>query len=97
MVDLYVYYKVPVQHGDRLLPLVRQLQAELAGRTGIKAGLKRRPEATGDMATWMEVYEGADPALAAQLQAATDSINALIAGPRRCEVFVDLDDAPPCA
>lgn len=97
MADLYVYYKVPVQHGERLLPQVRQMQADWASRLGIHGRLQRRPEATDGVETWMEVYPGADPGLAALLGAGTESIHAFLAGPRRCEVFVDFDDTPPCA
>ena len=92
MIDLYVYYKVRSEDGARLAPLVRALQARLA--PGL-AQLKCRPGATDGVQTWMEVYPGVSEAFAAELEAAAREagIAALLAGPRRAEVFVEL---APC-
>jgi hypothetical protein len=54
------------------------------------------------MQTWMEVYPGVDAAFQARLDeaAAQAGLSALIAGPRRAEVFIDLPpnmEAGPCA
>jgi len=92
MIDLYVYYKVRDADADALAPRVRVLQAGIAARHGVQGQLKRRPEARDGVQTWMEVYPavGADfEALLAQA-AATAGFDALLAGPRHSETFVDL-------
>ena len=93
MIDLYVYYKVRDEDAARLEPLVRGLQAGL-GAGG--AQLKRRPGSRDGLQTWMEVYPEVGEAFAAALEAAAldAGVGALIAGPRRAEVFVELT---PCA
>lgn len=93
MIALYVYYKVRTGDAARLEPLVRALQAR-AGCSG--AQLKRRPGSSDGLQTWMEVYPDVSEAFAAVLEAAAleAGLGALIAGPRRAEVFVELT---PCA
>ena len=93
MIDLYVYYKVRIEDAARLEPLARRLQAQL---TPAGSQLKRRPGSRDGLETWMEVYPGVTEAFAADLeQAANDAgLDALIVGPRRVEVFVELT---PCA
>jgi hypothetical protein len=105
MMDLYVYYKVREQDAAALAPRVRAMQAALA-REGaavqpdaqLSFQLKRRPETKDGMQTWMEVYPGVGQAFQAQLDAAAAQAGLadLIAGPRRAEVFVDLEPQP-CA
>jgi len=100
MMDLYVYYKVRELDAAALAPRVRAMQAALAASHGVAKQLKRRPEARDGMQTWMEVYPGVPDAFADALErAATQAgVDALIAGPRRAEVFVDLTPEPtPCA
>jgi len=96
MIDLYVYYKVREQDSAALEPRVRALQAALAARHGVAPQLKRRPETRDGLQTWMEVYPSAGDAFGAALDAAARDagLDALIAGPRRAEVFMDLT---PCA
>jgi len=107
MRDLYVYYKVRESDAAALAPRVRAMQAGLV-REGVRnqAGfqLKRRPESKDGMQTWMEVYPGVGEAFHARLDdaAAQAGLSALIAGPRRAEVFVDLPavldgESAPCA
>jgi hypothetical protein len=95
MVDLYVYYKLQAADAPALAPRVRALQARLADDTGVRPQLKRRPGAADGLQTWMEVYPAVDAEFTARLAAAADAagIGALLAGPRRTEVFEDL----PCA
>jgi hypothetical protein len=98
MIDLYVYYKVREADASALAPRVRAMQAAL----GIATQLMRRPESKDGMQTWMEVYPGVDAAFQARLDeaAAQAGLSALIAGPRRAEVFIDLPpnmEAGPCA
>ena len=92
MIDLYVYYKVREGDAAVLAPRVRALQASF----GAPAQLKRRPEASAGLQTWMEVYPGVDDAFPARLDAAARDagLDALIEGPRRAEIFTDL---PTCA
>ena len=92
MIDLYVYYKVREADTAALAPRVRALQAHL----GVQAQLKRRPDASSGLQTWMEVYPGVDDGFPARLDAAAldAGFEGLIDGPRRAEIFTDL---PPCA
>ncbi|MGJ7917180.1 DUF4936 family protein [Massilia sp. LXY-6] len=100
MMDLYVYYKVREQDAAALAPRVRAMQAALAASHGLAFQLKRRPETREGMQTWMEVYPGTPDAFANELDraAAHAGLDALIAGPRRTEVFLDLTpESTPCA
>jgi Domain of unknown function (DUF4936) len=100
MIDLYVYYKVREPDAAALAPRVRAMQAELAASHGLAVQLKRRPDSRDGMQTWMEVYPGAADAFADDLARAASraGLDALTAGPRRAEVFVDLTPEPkPCA
>ncbi|WP_296949646.1 DUF4936 family protein [uncultured Massilia sp.] len=94
--DLYVYYKVRAGAAAALAPRVRALQAALAGDHGVACQLKRRPETRDGLQTWMEIYPDVDDDFAAALDAAAAraDLAALIEGPRRAEVFMDLI---PCA
>lgn len=96
MVDLYVYYKVRSEDAARLAPLVHAMARRLEQDAGVSAQLKRRPEDKDGLQTWMEVYPGVTNAFDAVLaQAVLDAgIDALLAGPRRLEIFTDL---LPCA
>jgi hypothetical protein len=96
MVDLYIYYQVRNEHAARLEPLVRSMQAGFALSHGVQAQLKRRPETTNGLQTWMEVYPATDEAFVTLLEAAGSgaAIAALIEGRRHTEIFTDL---PPCA
>jgi predicted kinase len=100
MIDLYVYYKVRELDAAALAPRVRAMQAALASSHGVSVQLKRRPESKDGLQTWMEVYPGAPDKFAEVLaQAALDAgLDALPDGPRRTEVFVDLNpELSPCA
>jgi hypothetical protein len=92
MIDLYVYYKVPVEHAMKLEPLVRALQAGMAASHAVTPQLKRRPDARDGVQTWMEVYPAVSDSFAGALaQAERDAgLAGLIAGPRHAEVFMDL-------
>jgi hypothetical protein len=105
MIDLYVYYKVRAQDAAAIAPRVRALQAALADGHRGAAQLKRRPDVQPDVTvdaqgdavqTWMEVYPGVADTFPSELAAAAANagIDALLAGPRRAEIFVDLT---PCA
>jgi hypothetical protein len=97
MIDLYVYYKVRESDAAALAPRVRAMQAALATRHGVAVQLKRRPGAAEGLQTWMEVYPQAGDDFAGELEAAAAQagLGALLAGPRRAEIFTDL--SLPCA
>ena len=98
MIDLYVYYKVRALDAAALAPRVRAMQAALAAEHGVSVQLKRRPQAGDGLQTWMEVYPAVPEAFAAALEqaAASAGLDALTQGPRRAEVFIDLEQTP-CA
>ena len=100
MIDLYVYYKVREPEAAALAPRVRAMQAALAARHGAVHQLKRRPDDKDGLQTWMEVYPGVPESFPAALaQAARDAgLDPLPDGPRRTELFVDLNpELSPCA
>jgi len=104
MIDLYVYYKVRTLDAAALAPRVRAMQAALAVSQRVSVQLKCRPETRDGLQTWMEVYPGVPEAFAGLLEgaAAAAGLDALVQGPRRAEVFVDLMPDPsleqtPCA
>lgn len=100
MIDLYVYYKVREADAAALVPRVRAMQAALAASHGVAVQLKRRPDSKDGLQTWMEVYPGAADTFADTVDgaAAGAGLGALISGPRRTEVFVDLTpELNPCA
>jgi hypothetical protein len=96
MFDLYVYYKVRDEDADRLAPQVQAMQARLARSHGVAGQLKRRPQATDGLQTWMEIYPATDAAFGAALAfaAGESGLGAGIHGERRTEIFTDLT---PCA
>jgi hypothetical protein len=96
MIDLYVYYKVRELDAATLAPRVHAMQHALAAAHGIAVQLKRRPEVREGLVTWMEVYPAVPDSFAALVDAAARNagLDALTAGPRRVEVFMDL---VPCA
>ena len=91
--ELYIYYRVRAEDEDRFHPRMLGMQRQLAGRTGVRAGLKLRPEDRDGLHTWMEVYaglpEGFDAALSEAL--AASGAAGLIVGERRTELFMDMN------
>jgi hypothetical protein len=98
MIDLYVYYKVRTLDAAALAPRVRAMQAALAASHGVSVQLKCRPQAADGLQTWMEVYPGVPESFAGALEqaAAAAGLETLMQGPRRAEIFVDLEPVP-CA
>ncbi len=89
---LYVYYKVqPLQHAA-LVPRVRQFQAGLMARhPGLQTELMQRPEVSGGVETWMEIYRmasGLTPELISTIDQA--ALAAALPAPRHTERFVPL-------
>jgi hypothetical protein len=94
MTDIYVYYRVRSELSERMLPHVRAMQAQLSERFGIVFALKRRPEESDGLQTWMEVYESAPQDFLQALEQAAIDAHLPISGERHVELFVDL---PLCA
>ncbi len=92
MADLYIYYRVPDEHADRLAPRVQAMQASLAASLGVAGQLKRRPGSADGQQTWMEIYPATGPEFHAALTAAVHqgALSEFIAGKRHTEVFTDI-------
>ena len=93
MADLYIYYRVPEQHAAQLAPRVHAMQSRLLAATGVAGQLKRRPEASDGMQTWMEIYLATGPSFDAALADALEQAAVLeqIDGKRHTEVFMDVE------
>lgn len=96
MADFYVYYTLARQQEPALLALVPPMQARLAAEHGITTQLKRRPEASDGLHTWMEVYAAAPDNFAELLSDAVERAGFadLHSGQRHTEIFMDVT---PCA
>ena len=92
MADLYIYYRVPDQHAAQLAPRVQAMQARLLALTGVAGQLKRRPESSEEMQTWMEIYLGTGPGFDAALATAVQqaALSEQVDGKRHTEVFMDV-------
>lgn len=91
--DFYVYYKVAADAAAALAPQVKLFQQKLSASHGIVTALKRRPGEQNGTQTWMEVYTGAAPGFAAELDLAVSQsgIAAFAIGGRHTEIFMDLE------
>ena len=89
--DLYIYYRVPAAKATEFHAAAAMMQAGLEKSSGVKALLKRRPEADGGLHTWMEVYAdvpgGFEGLLAGALEGS--ALPSLIASDRYIEKFMD--------
>ncbi len=94
MTDLFVYYRVRSDAARQLQPRVASMQDGLARRFGVRTSLKRRPEETDGLQTWMEIYAAVPDDFLPALQQAADNAALPIDGERHIEIFVDL---PACA
>lgn len=94
--DLYIYYRVPVANAALLQQQATAMQASLVRQYAISTALKRRPQESAGMHTWMEVYlDVADGFTGALEQAIHEhQLASLIDGPRHTEQFLDFS---PCA
>ena len=88
--ELYVYYRVPVEHTEAAGLEVARAQQALTGRwPGLEARLLQRGEASST--TWMEVYRhpgGLDAALLHDVRSAMALLPGARSGPRHEECFV---------
>ena len=94
--DLYIYYRVPLNQSEQLQKQVATMQAELSQQYKVATELKRRPQDKDGMHTWMEVYldvpESFESVLKQRIVA--HQLETLIDGPRHTEHFLDFS---PCA
>ena len=90
--DLYIYYQVKDADTAPLQAAVVSMQAELSRGHGVACQLKRRPEVTDGLQTWMEVYAATPAGFAAALADAVEraGLSAWTSGARHTEVFTDL-------
>lgn len=90
--DLYVYYKVPVAQAERVMTTVKAMQDALSREQDVRGALKRRPEPSNGLHTWMEIYRalpaGFDDTLARAVE--QSGLADLIVGPRHLEYFMDV-------
>jgi len=96
MIDLFIYYRVQDADAASLQTLVNAMQTGLAQQHGVTGQLKRRPETSDDLQTWMEIYPATQHVFAGALELAVQQagLMALIVGVRHTEIFTDLT---PCA
>lgn len=90
--DLYIYYRVSIANADILQRHATRMQAELMTRHHAAAALKRRPEPTDGMHTWMEVYANVADGFEALLSRAVSDagLDRWIIGIRHTEYFQDV-------
>ncbi|MES2298339.1 MAG: DUF4936 family protein [Pseudomonadota bacterium] len=90
--DLYVYYRVREADAPVLQGKVRAMQAALTDQYGVAGQLKRRPEPSDGLQTWMEVYPATEPGFLDALDAAATQagLSSYIDGARHAEVFTDV-------
>jgi len=97
--ELYVYYRVAPADWRAAVQAVRELQRRLcAEHPGLIARVLRRPGASADAVTLMEIYAfddgrraGVDAALRSRIDEAARPLAPWLAGPRQTEVFDALD------
>lgn len=94
--DLYIYYKVGESDASALYTAVAPMQAQLAAQFAVTSELKRRPQASEGVQTWMEIYRAVPGNFAATLGEAVQQAGLArwIVGTRHVEAFVDV---VPCA
>ena len=94
--DLFVYYRVPVEHATKMQKKVMAMQAALHEHWPVAAALKRRPELKDGCETWMEIYGQIPEDFPTALESAVRdaALLTLTEGGRHIETFIDIT---PCA
>ncbi|MDP9045755.1 MAG: DUF4936 family protein [Pseudomonadota bacterium] len=103
MREVYVYYQLRSADAHAAGSAVLDFQARLCTRYAtLTARLLRRPEATDERQTWMEVYatdrsrapDGVTEDMQSAIAAAASALEPWLIGARHTEVFVEfgLDD-----
>ncbi|QRX82908.1 DUF4936 family protein [Glaciimonas sp. PAMC28666] len=88
--DLYIYYRVAAANATQFMQLATAMQNALSRDYNIACALKRRPEATEDQHTWMEVYLAVPENFTSHVAQAVVQSGAatLIEGARHTEFFI---------
>lgn len=94
--DLFIYYRVPVEHTALMQQSVAAMQTVLRAQWPVSAALKRRTELKDGCETWMEIYGNTPEDFLAALNLAVQEaqLQSLTIGERHVEAFVDV---APCA
>ena len=94
--DLFIYYKVREADAASLRDAVLAMQAQLAEQFAVTSELKRRPESSDGVQTWMEIYPAVPGNFAGTLDVAVGraGLSQWIIGNRHVEAFMDV---LPCA
>ena len=90
--EFYVYYRVKIAHAVALQKRVLEMQCALSADHGIAVALKRRPEVSDGLQTWMEIYSAVPADFEAMLNKAAleYGVAELIEGSRHVERFMDI-------
>ena len=90
--DLYIYYRVSIEHSAQLQSQVMALQKQLNDHYGVRSSLKRRVEERMPYQTWMEIYFSVPDQFLTILDRAVAQANLAhwIEGERHTEIFVDM-------
>lgn len=94
--DLFIYYRVPAAHAEKMQKKVMAMQAVLHEQWPVATALKRRPELKDGFETWMEIYSQIPEDFPAALESAVHDADllTLTEGGRHVETFIDI---PTCA
>ena len=94
--DLFIYYRVPVEHVAKMQKRVVSMQAALHEQWPVATALKRRPELKDGCETWMEIYGQIPEDFPTALESAVRdaALLTLTEGGRHIETFIDIT---PCA
>ena len=97
MRELFIYYRVELEHVSAALAAVREMQARLIeARPHLRARMLYRPDTPDRMQTWMEIYstdfmqdpQGISVELQAEIESRAACLAPFIHGSRHVEVFV---------
>ena len=97
MRELFIYYRVELDHVPAALVAVHEMQARLIeARPNLRARLLYRPDTTDRLQTWMEIYatdfmqdpQGINVELQAEIESRAACLAPFIHGTRHVEVFV---------
>jgi hypothetical protein len=97
----FVYYRLPTAQEAEVIATVRELQARVARRCGIRGRLLGRRDDSGATVTLMEIYEpvadvaGFADALAAAV--AASALTSALREARHVERFIEIRADAPCA
>jgi len=95
--ELFIYYRVELDHVPAALVAVREMQAQLIeARPHLRARMLYRPDTPDRLQTWMEIYatdfmqdpQGISVELQAEIESRAACLAPFIHGTRHVEVFV---------